>query len=460
MCALAGSSISKNTVASFTPSSNNQPSGAPVVVSSHGVQDVSGSPPQVAGVFAQKPVSVQPQGLPAIAPPARHGVNGGKGPRAVQVRQRDENGMTPLDHAAHRGDVKMVKTLIEANAEVNAGADPAFKSPLYYAVKGQQVDVVQELLGKGARADEIYADGQGHIESALDVANRGKDKAKSAELATLLIKKGQYGTAPRDQNLLPWAMKNGYAEAVGVLKGRRHVDKKGQRNLVMFSKNPECIKSLVDGESQERKDYLLIAAAHIGNISAVKAMIEAGADVNGVNKSGCSALHYAVYYGQAEVVRLLLEKNANPALPSALGTPFDMGMCLYSGEWQVQRVVSPTHRENVARELVLGISAERLLGVLGGQDFPKGALRCALETGETDISRALAPYAGFRIPSSGNLRKRFNDARLRYDARKSIERERACSAALRKATPELPCDIQNLIGAFVGERLQVNVEPV
>ena len=55
----------------------------------------------------------------------------------------------------------------------------------------------------------------------------------------------------------------------------------------------------------------IFAAAEVGDLEAIKKHLEGGADVNGANKGGYTALHMAVRRGQKEAVALLLEKGAN-----------------------------------------------------------------------------------------------------------------------------------------------------
>lgn len=60
----------------------------------------------------------------------------------------------------------------------------------------------------------------------------------------------------------------------------------------------------------------LIAAAKAGDLAAVQGLISSGADVNAVDERGWTALAYAVYdaelkHGHADVVRALLDAGAN-----------------------------------------------------------------------------------------------------------------------------------------------------
>jgi ankyrin repeat protein len=58
-------------------------------------------------------------------------------------------------------------------------------------------------------------------------------------------------------------------------------------------------------------DYFVSTAGR-GEIEAIKAMIEAGANVNHIDPLGRTALHASTQQGHAEVVRVLLENGADP----------------------------------------------------------------------------------------------------------------------------------------------------
>ena len=54
-----------------------------------------------------------------------------------------------------------------------------------------------------------------------------------------------------------------------------------------------------------------MAASKEGHLKCVQALIEAGADVNYVDKDGDTALMAAASEGHTEIVKLLVEKGAN-----------------------------------------------------------------------------------------------------------------------------------------------------
>src|SRR3990167_7224855 len=56
----------------------------------------------------------------------------------------------------------------------------------------------------------------------------------------------------------------------------------------------------------------LITASHIGDLEAVKELLQAGADPNIVNRGGQTPLYWASYHGYLEIVRELLQAGADP----------------------------------------------------------------------------------------------------------------------------------------------------
>jgi ankyrin repeat protein len=56
----------------------------------------------------------------------------------------------------------------------------------------------------------------------------------------------------------------------------------------------------------------LFEAAATGRLAAVRARLDGGAEIEDCADDGYAALHFAAYFGQLEVARLLLERGADP----------------------------------------------------------------------------------------------------------------------------------------------------
>ncbi|RUM60358.1 MAG: hypothetical protein DSY53_00845 [Persephonella sp.] len=72
-------------------------------------------------------------------------------------------------------------------------------------------------------------------------------------------------------------------------------------------------------------DRMLLTASKSGNIEYVKLAIAKGANLNAKDDKGSTALHWAVYYGYKDIVRLLIMQGANPYITDNYGlTPIDV----------------------------------------------------------------------------------------------------------------------------------------
>ncbi|KAH7484850.1 Ankyrin repeat domain-containing protein 12 [Phytophthora ramorum] len=69
--------------------------------------------------------------------------------QGVNPRITDQNGCTPLNHAALLGHVKICELLITAGANINAAAHDG-NTPLHKAAQGGRAEVIQLLLREGA----------------------------------------------------------------------------------------------------------------------------------------------------------------------------------------------------------------------------------------------------------------------------------------------------------------------
>jgi serine/threonine-protein phosphatase 6 regulatory ankyrin repeat subunit B len=177
-------------------------------------------------------------------------------------------GNTVLHGAARRGDLAVVKWLLNQSVGVDApGYDR--RTPLMLAVYGCNDAVVEHLLQHGARID------------AQDVYH-----------ATAL----HWALSHRTDRSLE------YPEFVGVESG-----------LIV---NSNIVKMLVEaGADLEAKNAMdetpLTRAAINGSESAVRMLLEKGANVESRDKSGFVPVLLAAWKGHTAVVRLLLEYGAS-----------------------------------------------------------------------------------------------------------------------------------------------------
>ena len=168
-----------------------------------------------------------------------------------------------LHQAAASGDVATATRLLAGDADANARDDHG-RTPLHVAGHTGQHDMARLLLEKGADAN------------ALD--------AQQYDLVTI--------AAVRD-------------------------DAPMVRLAIVGGNSASNVTSPYRGTA-------LIAAAHLGHVEPVRALIEAGAPLDHVNNLGWTALLEAVILGDGgprhvEIVRLLLEAGARTDIPDRGG---------------------------------------------------------------------------------------------------------------------------------------------
>ena len=181
--------------------------------------------------------------------------------------------------AAMRGDAGALRALIQKRADVNVPqADGA--TALHWAVYRDDRAMVDLLLGAGAK---------------VKTANR--------EGATPLSLASISGNAAMIEKLLK-ARAGGGANAGGASGGANTGGASG-------GANPN--DKLPNGETP------LMLAARAGSLSAMKALLDAGADVNAAEAlRGTTALMWAAEQKHPEAVRLLIERGADVNARSAV----------------------------------------------------------------------------------------------------------------------------------------------
>ncbi|MGI9423230.1 MAG: ankyrin repeat domain-containing protein [Hyphomicrobiaceae bacterium] len=174
-----------------------------------------------------------------------------------------------LHAAAWAGDTSKIKALAKAGANLNA-RDPAGRSPLHVATFAKHAGAMEALAKAGADPNLLENDKYDIITIAAVAGNAG--------LVKLAVRLGG---------------------------------------------NPANITSVYDGTA-------LIAAAHLGHVDVVKALIAAGAPLDHVNNLGWTALIEAVVLGDGgprhtETARALVEAGANTRIADRSGhTPLDL----------------------------------------------------------------------------------------------------------------------------------------
>lgn len=210
-------------------------------------------------------------------------------------------GWAPIHYVIANGDIGTLKFLLEQKAKqsvkINYDNDPPdtppSQTPLILAVRGNNIEVVKQLIENGADPNEkdLYGATAFHFAAKEGYVN----------IVKLLIEKGadvsikvnydddESGTPPSETGLM-LASRNGHTDVMQLLLAAKGVD--------------------VNDQNVRGSTALHFTALH-GKTAAANLLVEFRADVKIKNRFGWTPLHFAARNGHVEIMALLLSKGAN-----------------------------------------------------------------------------------------------------------------------------------------------------
>ena len=216
----------------------------------------------------------------------------------------EPDGTTALHWAVQQDDARLVNALLKSAAQVRA-ENRYGVTPLALAAINGSTPMVDLLLKAGA--DPNATSGEG--ETVLMAASR----TGQPDAIKLLLKAGADPNASERQfgeTALMWAAGHDNAEAIRV--------------LVAGGAKPDAISSVIN-LPKAKVDFSfavatalprggmtpLMYAGREGQINAVTALAEVGANLNAVDPEGCTAIVIAIINAHYDVAARLAEKGAN-----------------------------------------------------------------------------------------------------------------------------------------------------
>jgi ankyrin repeat protein len=253
---------------------------------------------------------------------------------------------TPLMYAARQGSTETAKTLISAHADLNV-TDPDGTTALVTAILNDHFDTAALLTESGADPNIADSAGMAALYAAVDMSTLGEvygrpgrtfpNKLTAIDLMKILFAHGANpnarlesitlfrahtpgeGTLAEGTTPLMRAAKNGDAAAMRLLLASgadASLAQKNRTTALMIA------AGLGRGQGVFAKDY----ATEAQMVEGVRVLLDHGVDVNAVNDSGQTALHFAAQASD-EIVKLLASHGAKLDVKDKNGrTPVDFAM--------------------------------------------------------------------------------------------------------------------------------------
>lgn len=234
-------------------------------------------------------------------------------PKLVHATGR--GGLTPLFIAISAGNLDMVRLLVENGAAVRVN-DNNLRSPIHFANWAGNREMVDLLLEKGAVVDTraiggatplIHSSLNNNFEMSRHLIERGADiHTQCNSLTTPLY----FAVLNNNREYHDFLLEAGAEVDIPDFLDRTPLA------IAVRDGNPDMTKSLIqNGADPFRKDprtgqSLLHLAAIEGHADVLGILLQAGLSVEERDRSGSTALDYALRYGHPSTARLLREKGA------------------------------------------------------------------------------------------------------------------------------------------------------
>ena len=225
--------------------------------------------------------------------------------QGVSVDAAEGDGTSALHWASYRDDVETVGLLLDAGADVDAANDLG-ATALWAAGQNGSASMVRRLLEAGANPNVALLAG----ETPLMVAARSG--APDVVDVLLTDRADPDARGARGQTALMWAVAQHHAAVVDVLLAHgadlhARSDVWSEVMAVPPHGQPEYNRDTPHGGNTA-----LMFAARVGDVTSVRHLIAAGADVDDTDARGVSATTLAAHAGFGEFVEVLLDAGADP----------------------------------------------------------------------------------------------------------------------------------------------------
>jgi len=196
----------------------------------------------------------------------------------IEVNPADRFGFRPIHDAAMLGHTDCMKELLAKGAAINGvdsnGLD--YITPLYYAIKHNDIESVRALQNSGGFNKEICD----RLIWELGATNRSKN---------LISHSTKEFKAFTEEEMQKWLKSSAITGNVDYVKEKS------------INECPDFVN---------KNGFLVLAATQHGHRDYLQTLMDMKFNSNEANKNGSSALHYAARYGHVDCIQLLLKHGA------------------------------------------------------------------------------------------------------------------------------------------------------
>jgi ankyrin repeat protein len=230
----------------------------------------------------------------------------------VDVNRPEVDGTTALHWAVQANDLETIRALLRAGANVKA-VNRYGVMPLSLAATNGDAVVIATLLGAGADPNSALPEGETVLITAARTGTAAAVKVLLDHGADVRARERWQG-----ETALMWAAAENHADASRLLIAAG-AELNARSSKLEFPKFAFNGSTMVSTPMPRGAFTALMMAARQGAIDGVRALVEAGADLDLSDPDGTTALVMAIVNSHNEVAALLLEKGADPNIADASG---------------------------------------------------------------------------------------------------------------------------------------------
>jgi ankyrin repeat protein len=259
------------------------------------------------------------------------------------ILDRHMGGLTALHFAARQGAIKTAEVLLSKGAAINLTEPQYSMSPMQIAIFNGHYRFAKMLIDKGAQVND------GSLYTAVEMRNLATYNNRpnppemdgdigALEIVNLLLERGADPNLPMAKRI-PARQAQGNINvtpgATPLYRATRATDL--QTVQALLAKGADPMRAARDGSTPmmvaagfgqraaAADDEFTDAGPRADPLDLIKLFVEKGADVNAVNNTGSSALHYAAQQGNEKMIEYLMAQGAKTDIKNKQGrTPAEL----------------------------------------------------------------------------------------------------------------------------------------